>query len=89
MQEVELGGEKSFVGAWLLSDLKICDELIQYFHAKEGKVEGEIGHDRIGQQGHQGLARPLHSARDISTTRSSPNISACLREVAERLWREI
>src|SRR5512134_3506861 len=45
MQEVELGGEKSFVGGWYLSDLKVCDELIQYFHAKEGKVEGEIGHD--------------------------------------------
>lgn len=45
MQEIELGGEKSFIGGWFLSDLKICDELIQYFHAKEGKVEGEIGHD--------------------------------------------
>ena len=46
IQEVELGGDKSFVGAWFLSDLKICDELIRYFHAKEGKVEGEIGHNR-------------------------------------------
>ena len=45
LQELELGGERSFVAAWFLSDLKICDELIQYFHAKEGKVEGEIGHD--------------------------------------------
>src|SRR5919109_4969858 len=47
LQEVELGGERSFIGAWFLSDLKVCDDLIQYFHAKEGKVEGEIGHDHI------------------------------------------
>jgi hypothetical protein len=45
MKEVDLGGVNSFIGAWYLSDLKICDELIQYFKLKDGKVEGQIGHD--------------------------------------------
>jgi len=45
LREVDLGGEKSFIGAWYLSNLKVCDELIAYF--KQSKVEpGQIGHDR-------------------------------------------
>lgn len=43
MQEVELGGERSFIGAWYLSDLTICDEIVAYFRQREDKVEGQIG----------------------------------------------
>jgi prolyl 4-hydroxylase len=43
MQEVELGGERSFIGAWFLSDLAICDEVIAYFKQRGDKVEGQIG----------------------------------------------
>src|ERR1035438_923873 len=46
MKEVELGGEKSFIGAWYIPDLKVCDELIAFFKTSDGKVPGEIGHDR-------------------------------------------
>jgi prolyl 4-hydroxylase len=56
LREVDLGGEKSFIGAWYLSDLTLCDELIAYFkHCKgnpgqigrQSRVEpGQIGHDR-------------------------------------------
>ena len=46
MREVDLGGERSFIGAWYLADLSICDDLITYFQLKDGKKEGEIGHDR-------------------------------------------
>jgi|SRR5215471_203251 len=46
MKEVDLGGEKSFIGGWYLSDLSICDDLIAYFQLKDGKIQGEIGHDR-------------------------------------------
>jgi hypothetical protein len=46
MKEVELGGEKSFIGAWYIPDLKVCDELIDFFKHSEGKMPGEIGHDR-------------------------------------------
>jgi prolyl 4-hydroxylase len=46
LEEVELGGEKSFIGAWYVPDLKICDELILYFKHREDKIEGEIGHNR-------------------------------------------
>ena len=45
MNEVELGGEKSFIGAWYLPDLKVCDELIEYFRQSPEKLEGQIGHD--------------------------------------------
>lgn len=46
MQEIELGGEKSFVAGWLHPDPAICDDLIKYFHARGDKMEGQIGHDR-------------------------------------------
>jgi prolyl 4-hydroxylase len=45
MKEVDLGGEKSFIGAWYMPDIKVCDELIEYFRRAEGKVPGQIGHD--------------------------------------------
>ena len=44
MQEVDLGGEKSFIGAWYLPDLKICDELIAFFKQSNRKQIGQIGH---------------------------------------------
>jgi prolyl 4-hydroxylase len=45
LREVDLGGEKSFIGAWYLSNLNVCDELIAYF--RQSKVEpGQIGHER-------------------------------------------
>ena len=46
MKEVDLGGEKSFIGAWYIPDLKVCDELIAYFKSSPGKERGQIGHDR-------------------------------------------
>ena len=46
MKEVDLGGEKSFIGAWYIPDLKVCDELIAYFKSSPGKESGQIGHDR-------------------------------------------
>lgn len=46
MKEVDLGGEKSFIGAWYIPDLKVCDELIEYFKRSPGKEAGQIGHDR-------------------------------------------
>jgi len=46
MQEVDLGGEKSFIGGWFIPDLKVCDELIAYFKSSPGKELGQIGHDR-------------------------------------------
>ena len=46
MQEVELGGDKSFIGAWYLSDLTICDDLISYFQLNDAKSVGEIGPNR-------------------------------------------
>jgi len=45
MKEIDLGGEKSFIGAWYMPDLKICDELIAFFKQSPDKQPGEIGHD--------------------------------------------
>jgi hypothetical protein len=45
IMEVELGGEKSFIGAWYLADLRVCDELIEFFKRSDEKVEGQIGHN--------------------------------------------
>ena len=46
MREVELGGEKSFIGGWYIPDAKVCDELIDFFRKSDQKTEGEIGHNR-------------------------------------------
>jgi hypothetical protein len=46
VNEVDLGGERSFIGAWYLPDLKVCDEIIAFFKQAEGKEPGQIGHDR-------------------------------------------
>jgi hypothetical protein len=43
MKEVELGGEKSFIGAWYLPDLRVCEEVIQFFKQSGDKHPGQIG----------------------------------------------
>jgi len=43
MQEVDLGGEKSFIGAWHLSDVQVCDELIRFFKQSDKQQPGIIG----------------------------------------------
>ena len=42
MQEVDLGGEKSFIGAWYLPDIQVCDELIQFFKLSDTQRPGLI-----------------------------------------------
>jgi prolyl 4-hydroxylase len=46
MYEIDLGGEKSFIGAWMHPDPDVCEELIRYFRLRGDKIEGQIGHDR-------------------------------------------
>lgn len=43
-KEIDLGGESSFIGAWYLPDLRVCDELIAYFKQSGEKLPGQIGH---------------------------------------------
>jgi hypothetical protein len=43
MQEVDLGGEKSFIGAWYLPDVQVCDELIRFFKQSDKQHPGIIG----------------------------------------------
>ena len=40
--EYVLEAEKSFIGAWFLEDLTLCDDLIKYFEQDPNKVEGCI-----------------------------------------------
>jgi len=50
MEEVDLGGEKSFIGAWYLPDLTVCDEVIQFFKQSKGKVQGIIGEGIVDKE---------------------------------------
>jgi len=83
MKEIDLGGERSFIGAWILSDLKICDDIVSYFQLKDGKVEGEIGHNRE-------VNKAIKDSLDLIVTPenfSHPIIAkylVALREVAAR-----
>ena len=47
LAEIALGGEKSFIGGWLLPDISVCDELIAYFHQREDQKPGQIGHQGV------------------------------------------
>jgi hypothetical protein len=42
MQEVDLGGEKSFIGAWYLPDVQVCDELVRFFKQSDKQHPGII-----------------------------------------------
>jgi len=42
LREVDLGGEKSFIGAWYLPDVQVCEELIQFFKQSDKKRPGVI-----------------------------------------------
>ena len=47
MTEVDLGGRSSFIGAWYLDELDVCDELIAYFNDSAGKVAGQVGDGQV------------------------------------------
>ena len=51
MKEVDLGGERSFIGAWYISDLAVCDELIGYFWKCDDRIEGKMEKERSQQGG--------------------------------------
>jgi hypothetical protein len=41
--EVDLGGHLSFIGAWFLDEIDVCDELVAYFRASQSKEAGRFG----------------------------------------------
>src|SRR6188474_1548206 len=49
--EVDLGGGAgSFIGAWYVQDIDVCDELIAYFQSSAAKVPGQIGAGEVDKQ---------------------------------------
>ena len=47
MAEVNLGGQHSFIGAWYLDEIGVCDELIAYFNSSPAKVAGQVGGGQV------------------------------------------
>lgn len=47
MTEIDLGGPGSFIGAWIIDDLAACDALLEYFHASDRQVPGQIGSGEV------------------------------------------
>lgn len=47
MTEVDLGGQRSFIGAWYLPDLDVCDDLIAYFNGSPERVAGQVGDGQV------------------------------------------
>lgn len=41
--EVDLGGERSFIGAWYLPQPTLADEIIAFFQSRQDKTPGQIG----------------------------------------------
>ena len=50
MTEVDLGGQGSFIAAWYIADIDVCDELIDYFNNSPGKVAGQIGAGEVDKE---------------------------------------
>lgn len=42
MNQFDLNAEKSFIGAWFINDLDLCDQLIDHFENSTKKFEGVI-----------------------------------------------
>lgn len=49
MEEVDLDGVGSFIGAWQLEDAGVCDALIDYFNASNRRVAG-LSYDVAGNR---------------------------------------
>jgi prolyl 4-hydroxylase len=47
MVEVDLGGEGSFIAAWYLAEIDVCDELIAYFNNSPARVAGQVGDGHV------------------------------------------
>jgi hypothetical protein len=61
MNEVDLGGEKSFIGAWYLPDLALCDDIVAFFASNANQAPGQIGN--------QGEVNPhIKDSRDVVVT---------------------
>lgn len=50
MTEVPLGGQNSFIGAWYLEELVVCDQLIKYFTESDAKVAGQVGSGEVNTE---------------------------------------
>ena len=50
MKEVELGGEKSFIGAWYMPNCAVCEEIIQFFKQSEKRVPGIVGEGIVDRE---------------------------------------
>ena len=42
LKEITLDAENSFIGAWILPDLSICDDLIDFFENSPNTRQGEV-----------------------------------------------
>jgi prolyl 4-hydroxylase len=47
LPEIDLGGQRSFIGAWYLSELDVCGELLDYYRASPDKVDGQFGKGEV------------------------------------------
>ena len=50
MTEVDLGGPGSFIGAWYVDEMDVCDELIAYFNNSGTRVPGQIGGGQVDKE---------------------------------------
>ena len=50
MKDIDLGGEKSFIGAWYMPNLAVCDEVMLFFKQSKGKVQGIIGEGIVDKE---------------------------------------
>lgn len=59
MDEVDLGGRNSFIGAWYLDELDVCDQLIDYFNTSTSRVAGRVGDGRLDTDAKDSVDLPI------------------------------
>jgi 2OG-Fe(II) oxygenase superfamily len=77
-RKLELAAERSFIGAWYLDNLAVCDDLIQLFHASPNKSAGVI----TNRQGELEVRADAKESIDLALPPNAPE-PALRRYIAE------
>jgi prolyl 4-hydroxylase len=78
IQEYSIISDNSFIGAWFLDDLSICDDLINFFESSEEKIPGIV----FDQDKRQDSV--IKDVKDSTDIRLRPN-----QEISKRYSKEL
>lgn len=86
MNEVDLGAAASFIGAWYVPEVDVCDELVAYFNGSGGRVQGQVGSGDVNKEIKDSIDLQLTPDRfsDPPVYRYLNSLMAICREYVEK-----